>query len=98
MQVTIYQAAKNSMQSGMKSTRQWRMRMESDDSSFIEPLMGWVGSKDTRAQVDLQFATLQEAEEYARRKGYDYVVKHHKKHMIPPKSYADNFRTNKVTT
>lgn len=98
MRVTIYQPAKTAMQSGMKRTKQWRMVFESDGAPFIEPLMGWVGSKDTTPQVDLYFDTEEQAREYATRKGYQFVIKKKKSHVIPPKSYADNFKTNKVRT
>jgi hypothetical protein len=98
MRVTIYQPSKTAMQSGTRRTKQWRMAFESDGAPFIEPLMGWVGSKDTTPQVDLYFDSEEEACEYARRKGYDFTVKRKKAHVIPPKSYADNFKTNKVRT
>ena len=54
--------------------------------------MGWTGSGDTQAQVQLTFPTKEEAQAYARK--YDIVAR---VHATPPKSlklqaYADNFR------
>ena len=98
MRVTIYQPAKTAMQSGARKSKKWRMAFEANDAAFIEPLMGWVGGNDTTAQVDLLFDSEQEAREYAARKGYEIVVKTKKPHVIPPKSYADNFKTGKIRT
>lgn len=98
MRVTIYQPDKNAMQSGMKRTRKWRMVFDTDNTPFIEPLMGWVGGRDTLPQLDLFFDSEELACAYATRKGYEFVVKKKKAHVIPPKSYADNFKTNKIHT
>jgi hypothetical protein len=98
MRVTIYQPSKTAMQSGSRRTKQWRMAFESDGAPFIEPLMGWVGSRDTTPQVDLYFDSEAQACEYATRKGYEFTVVKKKTHVIAPKSYADNFRTDRVKT
>lgn len=94
MRVTIYQPAKTATQSGTRNASRWRMAFETDATPFIEPLMGWVGTKDTTQQIDLYFDSEEEACNYARHKGYEFHVKRKKPHVIPPKSYAENFKTN----
>ena len=54
--------------------------------------MGWAGSGDTQNQVQLKFASLEDAQAYAAKYGIDAVV-----HTVPPRrlklqAYADNFR------
>jgi len=54
--------------------------------------MGWIGSGDTRRQVQLRFESKDAAIEYAKSKGIDYVVREPKSRTPKTKSYADNFR------
>ncbi len=98
MNVRIYQPAKTAMQSGKAKTRKWKLAFEESSSTFVEPLMGWVGMRDTTQQLDLSFDTLDEAITYATRKGYNYRVIEPKSRHIAPKSYAENFSFHKTTT
>jgi hypothetical protein len=79
------------MQSGSRNTREWVMQFE-PGRNVIDPLMGWVGSDDTRNQLRLKFGTVAEAIAFAERKGLAYTVLEPRRHVIQPKSYADNFR------
>ena len=40
----------------------------------VDPLMGWTSSRDTMQQVQLHFATLDEAKAYAEKNGWQYTV------------------------
>jgi hypothetical protein len=51
----IYKPARSAMTSGKARTRDWKLRFEPRSCPFIEPLMGWTGSDDTLAQVELTF-------------------------------------------
>ena len=62
----------------------------------LDPLMGWVSSADTNRQVRLRFETEAEAVAYAGKHGYDYSLAEPKTRKIQPKSYADNFKFNRV--
>jgi hypothetical protein len=62
------------MTSGRSRSKGWRPVFERRSKSFIEPLMGYTGSNDTLAQVELNFPTLQSAIDYAERQGLAYVV------------------------
>ncbi|MFC3101281.1 ETC complex I subunit [Altererythrobacter lauratis] len=92
MQARIYQRPKNAMQSGKALTEQWILDFAPAQAKRPDPLMGWAGSGDTQAQVQLKFPTREAAEAYASKHGIDAVV-----HIVPPKrlkiqAYADNFR------
>jgi hypothetical protein len=47
-------------------------------------------------QVQLTFATLDEAIEYAKRTGLDFEVADSHARRIRPRAYADNFRPDRV--
>lgn len=98
MRVRIYQPTKTAMQSGKARTKKWRMEFEESSPKFVEPLMGWVGMRDTMQQLDLNFATKEEAISYAEHKGYDFRVIEPKERAVAPKSYAENFSFYKVST
>ena len=62
----------------------------------VEPLMGWTSSPDTTRQVRLEFATLEEAVEYAERKGIEVRIDPAHAPTEPTISYSDNFRSDRV--
>lgn len=90
----IYKTPKSAMQSGRSRTGDWVLQFEPGEPKRIDPLTGWFGSGDTRAQVRLAFPTAEAAVEYAQAKGWPYEVEAAPaaKAEIKPKSYADNFR------
>lgn len=94
--VWIYRPAKTAMQSAYANTRHWIMEFEPGAPSEPEPLMGWISSADTNTQVHLHFDTEEEAIAYAKRQGYEFTLSDSKPRKIRPKSYADNFRYNRV--
>jgi len=96
--VRIYRPTKTAMQSGFGNTRQWVLEFEPDAPKTHDPLTGWVSSADTRGQVQLRFESEDEAVAYARRQGYEYSLVEPKTRTIRPKSYADNFKFNRVQT
>jgi hypothetical protein len=97
-QVRIYRPAKSAMQSGRANTRCWVLEFAPSDRSQPDPLMGWNGSRDTRAQLRLRFDTKEEAVAFAEREGYGYVVVDDRPAKPPtPKSYADNFRFDRAS-
>lgn len=68
----IYKPARFAMTSGQARTRGWKLQFEPRSPKFVEPLMGWTGSEDTLAQVELTFPSAQAAVTYARRQGLRY--------------------------
>ena len=93
MTARIYRPAKTAMQSGRARTRRWVLEYEPSSARTVDPLMGWTGSSDMKAdQVRLVFASREEAVAYAERNGVDYRVTERRTRRIAPKSYADNFK------
>lgn len=96
MSARIYRPAKTAMQSGLAKTHDWVLNFDPNDAQRPDPLMGWVGSRDTQRQVNLRFPTQAEAEEYCKSHGIDYTVELPQAASVRPKSYADNFRPDRI--
>ena len=90
--VRIFQPTKTAMQSGRGRTHQWMVQFERDAPQVADPLMGWMGSRDTRPQVRLLFDSREEAVAFAERNGFSYFVQEPPATALRPKSYAENFR------
>jgi len=91
IEVCIYKPAKTAMQSGHGNTRDWVLEFEPGAPKVTDPLMGWIGSADTRGQVRLRFGGKEEAVAFANKHGLAYRVQEPRTRRIRPKSYADNF-------
>lgn len=96
MRARIYQIPKNAMQSGRAKTDDWVLEFEPAEARRADPLMGWIGSADTQAQVRLVFASREEAVAYAEREGIVHVVELPKARVMKPKAYSDNFRAGRA--
>ena len=97
MKVRILRPAKTAMQSGQANTKEWVLEFGQASARQIDPLMGWVSSRDTQAQVRLEFDTKEEAIAYATREGLAYVLSEPKPRKPIKKSYADNFKFGRAT-
>ncbi len=60
------------MQSGRGNIDKWVLECESTAVRRPEPLMGWTESGDTLAQVHLEFDQLENAVDFAEKKGFTY--------------------------
>ncbi|HUA53341.1 MAG TPA: ETC complex I subunit [Candidatus Sulfotelmatobacter sp.] len=94
--VRVYQPPKTAMQSGRALTHKWVVEFEPDSPREVEPLMGWISGRDTRRQVKLHFETREEALAYAERNGYRVELEEPHARRLKPKSYADNFRPDRL--
>ena len=74
MRARIYQPPKTAMQSGRAGTHEWMLEFEPASPRRADPLMGWIGSNDTQAQVKLSFATREEAVAFLQRMREVYRV------------------------
>lgn len=92
MGARIYRPAKNAMQSGRAGTKAWVLEYEPEARRTIDPLMGWTGSADTRAQLKLRFASKEECIAYAKKNGIAYDVREPHERKLKIKAYAENFR------
>ena len=96
MRARIYQPPKNAMQSGWAATHHWVLELEPAARQLPDPLMGWIGSTDTQAQVRLHFDTKDEAVAFAEKHGIAYDLELPHARRIKPKAYADNFRYGRL--
>ncbi|MBI3513582.1 MAG: ETC complex I subunit [Proteobacteria bacterium] len=94
--VRIYQPPKTAMQSGTANTDKWVLEFEPAAAREVEPLMGWISGRDTRRQVKLRFDSREEALAYAARNGYQAELEQPHARKFKPKSYADNFRPDRL--
>jgi hypothetical protein len=96
MLARIYKPAKTAMQSGEARTKEWVLEFAPAAPRELDPLMGWTGSRDTRAQVQLEFNTREEAIAYAERAGLPFKVFEPLPRRQIRKSYADNFKFGRI--
>ena len=97
MRARIYKPAKTAMSSGTAKTERWALEFLPEAPKVVDPLTGWTGSQDTQAQVTLTFDTREEAEDYAKDRGLDYVVlkPQRRKTNIRLGGYGENFATDR---
>ncbi|MGE5270340.1 MAG: ETC complex I subunit [Thiohalocapsa sp.] len=92
----IYRPAKTAMQSGRAQMRKWVLEYEPASRRDPDPLMGWSSAEDTLNEVRLRFDTLDQAVAFAGKHGLDYTVIEPHARTPKAKSYADNFRYDRV--
>lgn len=80
------------MQSGRGKTGGWVLEYETATPRRPEQLMGWTASGDTLNQVRLRFGTVEEAVDFARKKGWSFVVQPAHGRKVKARNYSDNFR------
>ena len=96
MEARIYQPTRTAMQSGLANTRKWRLEFAREQAREIDSLMGWTGSSDMNAQVQLSFETRAAAIAFAEKHGLAYRVIEPRKQTVRRRPYADNFRYGQV--
>ncbi|CAL1679369.1 unnamed protein product [Lasius platythorax] len=94
--VRIYQPAKSAMQSGTNNIHFWQMDFDTRER-WENPLMGWTSSGDPMSNIQVDFATKEEAIEHCKKMGWDYYVQKPNLNQPKPRSYGVNFSWNKRT-
>ncbi|MDI9349213.1 MAG: ETC complex I subunit [Candidatus Symbiobacter sp.] len=94
--VRIIKSGKSAMQSGRGRRDTWLVQFESASPNRPDRLIGWSSSSDTAPQVKLRFTQLQHALDYAIKNGYSYTICDEITPAFQPKSYAENFRSDRV--
>ena len=97
-QARIYRPSKTAMQSGRAKTREWLLVYETASPRTPDPLMGWSSARDTLNEVKMRFPTLNEAVAFAEKHGLQYTVIEPHARTPKAKSYADNFRYDRIRT
>ena len=92
----IYRPSKTAMQSGRRQSRKWLLEFEPATRRDPDPLMGWSSARDTLNEVRLNFDTLDEALAFAEKHGLEYTINEPRARTAKIKSYADNFRYDRV--
>jgi len=96
MEARIYRPARTAMQSGRANTRRWRLEFEPESARRVDSLMGWTGSSDMKDQIRLTFESREAAVAFCERHAIPYRVRPPHEPRPRPKSYADNFRYDRV--
>jgi hypothetical protein len=96
MPARIYKPSRSAMQSGKGKSQDWMLEFEQASPRVADPLMGWTSSSDTTTQVKLKFASREDAESYAQRKGIAYTVQTDAPVKQQKKSYSDNFKFGRI--
>lgn len=97
MSARIYKPAKSASQSGLAASKLWILEFVPTNSQFIDPIMGWTGTNDTRiAQLKFKFAEKSQAVNYAKSIGLDFIVQEPHISYLKPKLYVENFKTKKI--
>ena len=91
MLARIYRPAKSAMQSGKAATHRWTLEFQPMAARAPDPLMGWTTTPDTDGQVRMNFATREEAIDFAQRHGIAFEVNDNPEPKKILKTYADNF-------
>ena len=94
----IYRPSKTAMQAGRAQTRKWLLEYEPATRRDPDPLMGWSSAQDTLNEVQMRFPTLDEAVAFAEKHRLQYTVIEPHARTPKPKSYADNFRYDRIRT
>jgi hypothetical protein len=92
----IYQPDKTAMQSGKGKTQVWQFEFAPEKPFFIDNLMGWNGMTDMPQEIRLQFPTKEAAIAYAERQRIPYEVELPNARTQVRKTYADNFKADKI--
>lgn len=91
--VLISQRQNKTLQSSDCFSHQWRITWQNSDR-WSNPLMGWTSTNDPMSNVQLDFDTLEEAVEFAKRNGWKYeTTKPQDSVVVEPGThkYAHNF-------
>jgi len=91
----IFKPAKTAMQSGTRAPK-WVLAYEPATRRQPEALMGWTSAEDTLNEVRLHFETMEDAVAFANKNGLDFTIIPPQDSTEKPKSYADNFRYDRI--
>jgi hypothetical protein len=96
MPAHIFKPAKTAMQSGTAQSEKWLLVFDAADARSIDPLMGWTSTTSTLGQIQLEFATEQDAVRFAEANGIAYIAAEPTARKHIRKSYSDNFKFGRV--
>ncbi|KAM9744453.1 NADH dehydrogenase [ubiquinone] iron-sulfur protein 4, mitochondrial [Menidia menidia] len=92
--VHIFVPAKTSMQSGVNSTKKWKMDFDTRER-WENPLMGWASTADPLSNMVLSFSSKEDAVAFAEKNGWSYDITDKRSAKPRVKSYGANFSWDK---
>ncbi len=96
--VIVYKPQKSPTQSGLKKSSCWILESSNRSDYETDPLTGWKGKNNQDFYIKLKFNSKEEALAYATKNKLQARVVTDKSKTIKIKSYADNFRFNRIKT
>jgi hypothetical protein len=87
----IFKRPASPMQAGRGRSKGWLLEFGANPTLYLEPLMGWTGTRCTQTQVHLHFRTREGAVRYAQKAGLEYTILPAHTFRQPLKSYSANF-------
>ncbi|XP_068461283.1 NADH dehydrogenase [ubiquinone] iron-sulfur protein 4, mitochondrial [Clinocottus analis] len=94
--VHIFVPAKTAMQSGVNSTKKWKMDFDTRER-WENPLMGWASTADPLSNMMLTFSSKEDAVAFAEKNGWSWDVTEKRSAKPRVKSYGANFSWDKRT-
>ncbi|KAA0193034.1 hypothetical protein HAZT_HAZT004904 [Hyalella azteca] len=94
--VLIKKPTKNAMQSGTNNLHKWVMTFDTKER-WENPLMGWASTADPLSNLEVEFASKEDAIVFCEKNGWQWAVQEPPQKPPRAKSYADNFSWNKRT-
>ncbi|KAF7662584.1 hypothetical protein LDENG_00232080 [Lucifuga dentata] len=94
--VHIFVATKSAMQSGINSTKKWKLDFDTRER-WENPLMGWASTADPLSNMVLTFSSKEDAVAFAEKNGWSYEITEKRTSKPRVKSYGANFSWNKRT-
>lgn len=91
LKVRIYNPDTGFTKYGNAEQRWFLKVIEDKNKRTVDPIMGWATIEEPNYQVKLRFDDKEKAIEYAKSKGYDYIIQDQKQSKIRKKSYSENF-------
>ncbi len=92
MKVRIFKPAKSAMQSGKAGNKKWCVKpIEEKNLRHVNELMHWVSVDSTMSELNFEFASKEEAIDFAKKSGFEFVVEEPHAPKLQKKAYADNF-------
>ncbi|XP_074495340.1 NADH dehydrogenase [ubiquinone] iron-sulfur protein 4, mitochondrial [Sebastes fasciatus] len=94
--VHIFVPAKTAMQSGVNSTKKWKMDFDTRER-WENPLMGWASTGDPLSNMVLSFSSKEDAVAFAEKNGWSYDITDKRSAKPRVKSYGANFSWDRRT-
>ncbi len=98
MVARIYRPSKNAMQSGIGSTKLWRLEYAPESPKSFDHVMGYCSSSDMKSQIKLSFESQEDAIDYCKRHGIPFELMEEQSRKHRPRTYAENFKYGRIGT